>query len=290
MALPENLPAEAAGASTSSTIRDLARQALVEARQLLEDTSPSWVASEAEDGVQLYERAVPGASFPMYRSELAVPAGEARWISDFASIILSSACRRYYDQTYSRTAILEYCGPGAALVSHFAKSTPVTPGTFWVAVCAVQRVPSGTRGEERVTLAMSRAPQVLADSYAEKAAQACQGEPLKHSSGQFYAVEVASLADGSVRLRMLLAMSRNLSWLPSFILKKFLAQQPVSTLSNIRRMAAAGVTPKRTIALSCDGPEQRPGTGDAGAAEPLEELSVSGRPLLVSCLLREAFA
>lgn len=226
---------------------------------LFEDNSQSWSPVSSEGGIVVTQKAVFGASFPIYRATLRVVEAEARSTSliDIAAIVCSASCRRFYDLTFDRGTLLKSCGQSAAVVGLFNKGTPVTSASLWVAVLGARRSNVGTTDDgERLTVVMGKAPDDVRASVSEPIA-AAGGEGVVMSSMRLWSFDIVRLEDGTLRLGLILHIERNLSWLPAFVINRFLAKQPAMTLGTVWKMARTGLIPRSVVTLTEDEPQGR---------------------------------
>jgi len=258
---------------------DLADRALAEAERHFDDRSSSWSLTKNEGDIELWEQPMAGAAFPMYRSALTVANQKPTSLTAVASTVCSAFCRRFYDSTFDRACLLRRGkDDGEAVIGLFAKPTPITPATFFMGVFGIKRSTADS-GSERITVACSRAPDEFDAPLQEQLAACGAGGEIKRSSTRLWAFDVQYSADGALRMSMLVAIERNASWLPAFVIKQFLADSLVAGIDCVWQMSRAGMIPRSVVSFWND-----------EAPEHLQECAVAGGRVFVSTSLLDAFA
>ncbi|OLP95003.1 Pseudouridine-5'-phosphate glycosidase [Symbiodinium microadriaticum] len=113
-----------------------------------------WTNLGCNGDVKLFSQNV-GASLPMFLGQLT--ASSACSVADLTAVILSDACRRFWDPSYFTSHVLCTCGDSrSAVLCTEQKGSPVSAEALWTNVCTARHV----RKEqgERITYAATSVP------------------------------------------------------------------------------------------------------------------------------------
>merc|ERR1712150_193735 len=75
------------------------------------------------------------------------------------------------------------------------------------------------------------------------------------STMRLWSFDIVRSEDGSLRLGLIFHVEKNLSWLPAFVISRFLAKQPAMTIGMIWKMARTGLLPRSVVTLTEDEPQ-----------------------------------
>mmetsp|Transcript_24546 Transcript_24546/g.44629 ORF Transcript_24546/g.44629 Transcript_24546/m.44629 type:complete len:377 (+) Transcript_24546:22-1152(+) len=272
-----SLPEVEAVPRLAEEVQAISKQALASASAYFDDAGSRWTISGKEDGVQLSNLTVPNCRLPIFRGLLDIPAEKAPDLVDVAQVMLSSSCRRFYDQYYERGVLLERCGSSTGLVCTFNKPNPVEGPTFSISACGTARNNSSDSVCERLTVASAAVPEHIMQPHASRIKELCSGDDIKPAHMRLWALDALRREDGSLRVGFLLHTDASSVKLPTFLLRKLISSAPAVPIHQIVLMASQGMTPRDTIAFT--GPEP----------EETEERMLNGRQVRVSKLFHDVF-
>ncbi|CAE7701800.1 psuG [Symbiodinium sp. CCMP2456] len=203
-----------------------------------------WTNLGSNGDVKLISQNVTGANLPMFLGQLT--ASSACSVADLTAVILSDACRRFWDPSYLASHVLCTCGDSrSAVLCTEQKGSPISAEALWTNVCTARHV----RKEqgERITYAATSVPADFRKQHRETLST--WGVDKKELITKIWAMDVLRTND-QVQLSFLLLSEASSFHLPNFMLKQVLASWLGVCVNSVWRMSTSGMTPKGSICLA----------------------------------------
>ena len=185
-----------------------------------------WTECGCEGDVQLFSMNV-GESLPMFLGQLRTPGN----VADLTAVLLSDACRQFWDPSYLTSHLLCSCEGTSAVLCLEQKASPVSAEALWTNVCTARY----TRREqdERMTYIATSVPSTFRSQYHR--ALSTWGEK-KELITKMWAMDVLRPVDAAeqVTLSFLLQTEASCFRLPNFMLKQVLASYWQFALNPLR--------------------------------------------------------
>ena len=231
----------------SHRLSGLANEALNDALSHLDRFSSGhgsngWTECGSDGDVRLFSQNV-GASLPMFLGQLT--ADSQCSVADLTAVLLSDACRRFWDPSYLASHLLGTCGENnrCAVLCTEQKGSPVSGEAMWTHVCTARHV-SREHGE-RITYAATSVPGDFRRKH--QGTLAAWGDK-KELITKMWAMDVLRTTD-QVQFSFLLQSEASSFRLPNFMLKQVLASWLGVCVKSIWRMASSGMIPKGGVCL-----------------------------------------
>ena len=230
----------------SGELPKLANGALKDALGLVDSFSKEgWNDCGCDGDVRLHSKHV-GANLPMFLGQLRVPQAQAS-LAEIAAVLLSDACRQFWDPSYLTSHLLCTCGEGnrCAVLCTEQRPSPVSSEALWTNVCTARY--ACEERAERLTYAATSVPSAFRKRH--EATIGTWGEYKKELITKIWAIDVQHTVD-EVQVSFLLLTEASSFRLPNFMLKQVLASWLGVCVKSIWRMASSGMTPKRNVCLT----------------------------------------
>jgi len=204
-----------------------------------------WTNLGSNGDVKLFSQNV-GASLPMFLGQLTASSSCSASVADLTAVILSDACRRFWDPSYLASHVLCACGDSrSAVLCTEQKGSPVSAAALWTNVCTARHV----RKEqgERITYAATSVPSDFRKEH--QRTLSTWGRDKKELITNIWAMDVLRTQD-QVQFSFMLLSEASSFLLPNFMLKQVLASWLGVCVNSVWRMSTSGMTPKGSICLA----------------------------------------